>query len=110
MRDLTFVDDVTEAFLLAAAEPRCHGRIFNVGGAPPVALAALAKMLVEVAGNGARYVVKNFPEDRAKIDIGSYYADDSAFRDATGWTPVTDVRTGLEKTLAWLRPRLEVYC
>lgn len=110
LRDLTFVDDVTEAFLLAAAEPRCHGRIFNVGGAPPVALAALAKMLVEVAGNGARYVVKNFPEDRAKIDIGSYYADDSAFRDATGWTPVTDVRTGLEKTLAWLRPRLEVYC
>jgi UDP-glucose 4-epimerase len=110
LRDLTFVDDVTEAFLLAAAMPACHGRIFNVGGAPPVALAALAKMLVEVAGNGARYLVKNFPEDRAKIDIGSYYADDSAFRDATGWAPVTDVRTGLEKTLAWLRPRLDVYC
>jgi len=55
-------------------------------------------------------VVKRFPEDRAKIDIGSYYADDSAFRAATGWAPVTAVREGLQKTLAWLRPRLEIYC
>jgi UDP-glucose 4-epimerase len=66
-------------------------------------------MLVELAGNGARYVVKSFPEDRAKIDIGSYYADDSAFRQAAGWAPVTSVPDGLEKTLAWLRPRLEIY-
>ena len=35
LRDLTYVDDVTEAFLLAADKPECHGRIFNIGGAPP---------------------------------------------------------------------------
>ena len=35
LRDLTYVDDVTEAFLLAADTPECHGRIFNIGGPPP---------------------------------------------------------------------------
>jgi hypothetical protein len=34
LRDLTYVDDVTEAFLLAADRTECHGRIFNIGGPP----------------------------------------------------------------------------
>jgi UDP-glucose 4-epimerase len=110
LRDLTFVDDVTAAFLRAAEVPACHGKIFNIGGAPPISLGDLAELLVNLAGNGARYMVKEFPLDRKKIDIGSYYADDSAFRAATGWAPAVDVKAGLEKTLAWLKPRLEEYC
>ncbi len=110
LRDLTFVDDVTEAFMLAARIPDCFGNIYNIGGSPPISLAELADLLVAVAGDGARYEVRSFPEERAKIDIGSYYADDAAFRAATGWAPAVDVKTGLAKTLAWLRPRLEDYC
>jgi UDP-glucose 4-epimerase len=110
LRDLTFVDDVTESFLLAATTPDCFGKIFNIGGSPPISLRDLAELLVAVAGEGAAYSVKTFPEERAKIDIGSYYADDSAFRAATGWAPTVDVKDGLAKTLAWLRPRLDEYC
>jgi len=110
LRDLTFVDDVTEAFLLAATTPDCFGKIFNIGGSPPISLQDLADLLVAVAGNSAKYSVKTFPEERAKIDIGSYYADDSAFRAATGWAPTVEVKDGLAKTLAWLRPRLDEYC
>ncbi len=110
LRDLTFVDDVTEAFLRAAETTACHGRIFNIGGAPPVSLGSLAALLVELAGNGARFEIKEFPADRKKIDIGSYYADDTEFRTATGWAPLVSVREGLEKTLAWLKPRLDEYC
>jgi UDP-glucose 4-epimerase len=110
LRDLTFVDDVTEAFLRAAETSACFGQIYNIGGAPPISLRALADLLVEVAGDGARYEVRSFPEERAKIDIGSYYADDSAFQVATGWRPSVDVKQGLAATLAWLRPRLDEYC
>src|ERR1700722_495375 len=35
LRVLTYVDHVTEAFLLAADSAACHGRIFNIGGPPP---------------------------------------------------------------------------
>ncbi len=110
LRDLTFVDDVTAAFLLAATTLDCFGKIFNIGGSPPISLQDLADLLVAVAGEGAKYSVKTFPEERAKIDIGSYYADDSAFRAATGWAPTVAVKDGLAKTLAWLRPRLDEYC
>jgi nucleoside-diphosphate-sugar epimerase len=109
LRDLTYVDDVTEAFLLAAATPACHGRIFNIGGPPPASLHDIADLLVRVAGPPARYVVREFPADRATIDIGSYHADDSAFRAAAGWAPLVSLEEGIGRSLQWFRTRLADY-
>ena len=109
MRDLTFVSDVTEAFLSAATTSGCYGQVFNIGGTVPITLRNLADILVSVAGNGTRYVVCKFPEDRARIDIGSYYADDVLFRRATGWMPRVGVAEGLTRSLDWFMPRLEDY-
>ena len=65
LRDLTYVDDVTEAFLLAADHAECHGRIFNIGGSPPASLHDIAELLVRLAGPPAHYVTREFPADRA---------------------------------------------
>lgn len=104
-RDLAYADDVAEAFLAAADSP---AGVYNLGGAPPVSLRDLAEALV-AANGGGRYVVKDFPADRAKIDIGSYVADDSRFRAATGWAPKVPLDEGLRRTLDWFRPRLDLY-
>jgi UDP-glucose 4-epimerase len=109
LRDMAYVDDVTEAFLLAAATPACWGGIFNIGGAPPLPLRAIADTLVAAAGPGARYETRAFPADRARIDIGSYHADDRAFRAATGWAPRVDLAEGVARTLAWFRAHLDEY-
>lgn len=104
-RDLAFADDVAEAFL-AAADARPG--VYNLGGAPAASLRELAEALV-AANGGGRYVVKAFPAERAKIDIGSYVADDSRFRAATGWAPRVKLDEGLRRTLDWFRPRLDRY-
>jgi UDP-glucose 4-epimerase len=109
LRDMTYVDDVTEAFLCAAETKACHGRMFNIGGAPPASLHELADLVVRLAGPPARYTTREFPADRATIDIGSYHADDTAFRMATGWTPTVSLEDGISRSLAWFRPRLEEY-
>ncbi len=70
------------------------GRIFNIGGPPPASLHDIAEMLVRIAGPPARYTTREFPADRATIDIGSYHADDSAFRAAAGWEPRCRWRRG----------------
>jgi UDP-glucose 4-epimerase len=106
---LTYVDDVTEAFLLAATTPECHGRIFNIGGALPASLHDIAELLVRVAGPPARYVTREFPADRATIDIGSYHADDHAFRTATRWKPKVSLEDGISRSLQWFRSRLDQY-
>jgi UDP-glucose 4-epimerase len=109
-RDLTYVDDVTDAFLRAAQTPAAHGRIFNLGGPPPARLRDIADMMMRIAGpDAAGYVMREFPADRALIDIGSYHADDAAFRAATGWQPRIDLEQGIRRSLDWFRPRLADY-
>jgi UDP-glucose 4-epimerase len=110
LRDLAFADDVTRAFLLAAERAEAlAGRAFNLGGAPPVSLRDLAGMVVAANGGRGTFVTKEFPAERAAIDIGSYHADDSAFRAATGWSPETPLDAGLRRTLDWYRDRLPPY-
>lgn len=108
LRDFTYVDDAVTAFLLAAASPVAEGRAFNLGGPPPVTLSRLAELLVDVNGGGA-FVVRRFPADREKIDIGDYYADDRLIGRILGWRPKTDLRTALARTLAYYRRELPHY-
>ncbi len=109
LRDLTYVDDVTDAFIRAAGSPACHGGIFNIGGAPPASLRELADLVVRLAGPPASYGVREFPADRAAIDIGSYHADDSLFRTAAGWRPQVSLEDGIGRTIDWYRARLADY-
>jgi UDP-glucose 4-epimerase len=105
MRGLAYLDDVVAAFLLAAETPGCAGRAFNIGGDAPVSLRALAELLVAAHGSG-RYVVREFPADRAAIDVGSFTIDDAAFRAETGWAPRVSLADGLARSLDFFRPRL----
>jgi nucleoside-diphosphate-sugar epimerase len=105
MRDLAFGEDVAEAFIAALGAP---AGIYNLGGSPPVSLRELGAALIRANGGG-EFRVETFPADRAKIDIGSYAADDRAFRAATGWAPRVTLEEGLARTLAWFRPRIDRY-
>jgi len=107
-RDLTHVDDVVDAFLLAAAAPDLAGQCFNIGGSPPVTLRELAELLVGIARTG-RYELKEFPSERKRIDIGDYFADDRRFRELTGWRPKVSVPEGLAATIAYYRACLNDY-
>ena len=108
LRDFTYVDDAVEAFLLAAAHPGAIGEAFNLGGPPPVTLQRLAELMVEIHGSGV-VVVRTFPGDRKKIDIGDYYADDRLIGRKLGWKPRTKLRAALERTLAFYAAELRHY-
>ena len=101
LRDFTYVDDVVEALLLAASTPALNGAAFNLSGEPVVSLIRLAEMLS--AATGAPHVVRPFPAERKRIDIGDYHADDRRFRGLTGWAPKVCLAEGLERTLAFFR-------
>ena len=59
-------------------------------------------MLIEEAGAGSvRYV--EWPEEKRRIDIGSFYSDSTKFTTTTGWTPTVGLRDGLRRTLAYYR-------
>ena len=109
LRDLTYVDDVTDAFLRAAVHPGCHGRIFNIGGVAPRRCASWRSWWCGWrARRRTTRPASSRPTGRS-IDIGSYHADDRAFRAATGWAPTVGLEEGIARTLDWYRPRLADY-
>jgi UDP-glucose 4-epimerase len=108
LRDFTYVDDAVEALLLAAAKPAAIGRVYNLGGSGRISLRELAELVVSAAGGG-KFVVKPFPADRKKIDIGDYYADDRLARRELGWRPRTDIRSAVESTVEFFRAELPHY-
>jgi UDP-glucose 4-epimerase len=107
-RDLTYVDDAVDAFLVAAACSTAQGHVFNIGGGPPVSLAELAESVVTIAKAG-RFETKQFPPERLPIDIGDYFADDRLFRQVTGWAPKITLEEGLARTVAYFRNCLSDY-
>lgn len=107
-RDFDYVDDVVDAFLRAGASDAADGQVFNLGGAPPITLLALAQDLIRLSGHGG-YELVPFPEDRKRIDIGDFEADASKIQSTLGWASRTPLQDGLVRTLAYYREHKEHY-
>ncbi|MEO8075901.1 MAG: NAD-dependent epimerase/dehydratase family protein, partial [Acidobacteriota bacterium] len=108
LRDFVYVDDAADAFLRAGATDACDGDVFNVGGTGPVTHRDLVAMLLEVTGSGSvRYV--DWPTDKRRIDIGSFYSDSTRFQQRVGWAPEVDLRDGLRRTVAFYRAHFADY-
>jgi len=108
LRDFTYVDDVVEALLLAATKEAANGQVYNLGGCEVITLRELANLLVKVNGSG-ELQVREFPDDRKRIDIGDYYADDSRIRSELGWAPQVNLAEGLTRSLDYYRCHLVNY-
>lgn len=106
-RDFNYVDDVTQAILLAASTGGCFGRVFNLGADERYTLLEFLNILNELCP--LRYEIIPFPEDKGIIDIGDYYGDYTALGLATGWNPEVGLREGLRRTLDSYRAHREVY-
>src|SRR5688500_18639378 len=89
-RDLIFVEDVAQANLLVADDPRADGQVFNVGTGQAAAIGDLARLLAERLGKPIAPLVPGeyrTGERRALISDISRLAE-------LGFRPETDLATG----------------
>jgi UDP-glucose 4-epimerase len=108
LRDMSYVDDVVEALLLAAATPAARGQIYNLGAPQPVSLVEIARRLIAIAGRGSLRFVP-FPPERKRIDIGSVAIDCSRIRRELGWEPAVSLDEGLARSIRFYESHLYRY-
>ena len=108
LRDFTYVDDVVDAFLLAASSDAANGQVLNLGCECVISLKAVADLLIDINGGG-HYELRSFPAERKRIDIGDYYSDFRRVESLLGWTPKVPLREALTRTLAFYRQHLNAY-
>lgn len=107
-RDLTYVDDVVDAFLRAGASDAVHGKVYNLGGIRPITLLELTHLIIEIAGSGSVRLVP-WPEERKKIDIGDVYSSYARFEAEVGWRPTTPLEDGLARMIDYVKQHRTKY-
>ena len=101
VRDLLFVDDLVNAFLLAQERmPRISGEAFNIGGGPP-RTTSLLELLDTISWLHGR-TPRLFFESSRTGDQRYYVSDTAKFRAATGWEPHIALRDGVRRLYEWL--------
>jgi CDP-paratose 2-epimerase len=104
VRDILFVDDLVNAFLLAEQHgARLAGRAFNIGGGPGNAISLLDLLDRIEALHGERCEIE-FDEWRTG-DQRYYVSDTRAFEKATGWKRRVDSEEGIARLYSWLAGR-----
>lgn len=102
VRDILYIDDLVNAFLLAQANMKTlSGQAFNIGGGPRNTTSLLELMDLIEALHGRRPDLRY--DDWRPADQRYYVSDTSKFRKATGWQPRHGVRDGVARLYAWLK-------
>jgi len=107
IRDINYIDDVVEAFLLCGASDKVWGEVYNLGGIP-VSLKEFVSQAIKVNKKG-KFRTVEFPEERKKIEIGDYVADYSKITKVIGWKPRTKLADGIKKTLEYYKKYKKYY-
>lgn len=108
LRDYNYVDDVVDALLMAAETDTCYGDVLNLGSQEVFSLSQTAEIFLDLHPDGQVSYVP-FPKSRLSIDIGDYQGDFSRIRDALGWSPKTNFRDGMRRTLEYYQQNREKY-
>ncbi|MFA5907468.1 MAG: SDR family oxidoreductase [Vicinamibacterales bacterium] len=96
-RDFTFVTNVVDGVLRAAATPGVGGEVFNVATGGRVSLNELLATLKKILGSN----VEPIYEDQRMGDVRDSQADIAKAERLLGYRPTVTLEDGLRQTVAW---------
>lgn len=102
VRDILFIEDLVDAFILAMANhPALSAQAFNIGGGPANTI-SLVEILEIIGELHSEKPLVSFAEWRPG-DQRYYVSDTRKFRAATGWKPRVNVSQGIERLYQWIQ-------
>jgi UDP-glucose 4-epimerase len=102
-RDCLHVDDVVCAMTSIIENTTTIGQVYNVGHTHDHSLREIASAVIDVTRSTGGMKVTSWPDDHARVDIGSVHLDGSKMAGTTGWVPAIDIVQGLRATAAFYR-------
>ncbi len=101
VRDILFVEDLVDAFLLAQENmDKISGNAYNIGGGPQntVSLIEILNLIEKKTGKPIDVSYETWRTG----DQQYYVSNTSKFEKATGWSPKYSVSEGVEGLMTWL--------
>jgi len=96
-RSFCYVDDLIEAFIAYMDKPGDLPGPYNLGNPNEFTIQQLAETVIDLTGSKSKLAHKELPSDDPK----QRQPDIAKARETFGWTPKTQLRDGLKKTIAY---------
>jgi len=99
-RDFTYVSDAIKAAILLMKEKRAEGEVFNSGYGESYSIEFLAKAVGKIMGHNSINIIIDRKRIRP-LDVERLQCNYFKLHKLTGWKPIVDIRSGLEKLVEW---------
>lgn len=106
-RDFVYLDDVTDAYLLAAQKPELSGEVFNIGTGVQRTLKELADVVISKTNSHSPIVCGKY--EKRSFDTHIWVADIHKARSLLGWEPRYNLNSGLKENISWFKKNSNLY-
>ncbi len=100
-RDFIYIDDVNDFHLLTMNDDRTNGQIYNVGSGTNASVLEILALIEEQLHSVLQPIYRDDLPGEAETTL----ADITRER-ALGWSPATDLRAGLDKSIQYLKEQI----
>jgi NAD dependent epimerase/dehydratase len=109
-RDFMFVRDTAAGLAACGQADGIEGETINLGTGTEISIGALMTKILEAIGRELPVVSSVEERVRPRLsEVARLSADWSKARRLLGWAPETELDTGLEATIEWMRSALDRY-
>jgi dTDP-glucose 4,6-dehydratase len=108
-RDLNYVSDTVEGFLLAASNPSTIGRTLNIGSGQEISISSLAKLIARLSGCDIAIQTDDARVRPVTSEVMRLVADSTLAQTLLGWRPAVSLEEGLRRTIEWIRHHPDGY-
>ena len=108
-RDLNFVSDTVEGFLLAGEIAAAVGHTINLGSGRETSIRELVAAIGRLCGVDPQIVTEAERQRVKGSEVERLVADASLAQELLGWRPRLDLEEGLATTVDWFRRNLHQY-
>lgn len=108
-RDLNYVGDITEGFLMAAASDKAVGKTINLGSGSEISIGELARLIAKLMHKEMKVSLDAERLRPAESEVERLLADSALARDLLGWQPRVSLEEGLRISIDWFEKNLGTY-
>ncbi|HRE64688.1 MAG TPA: SDR family NAD(P)-dependent oxidoreductase [Ferruginibacter sp.] len=108
-RDLNFVANTVEGFLMAASSAEAVGKSINLGSGREISIGDLADLIGRLIGRDFSIQTDEMRLRPENSEVERLIADNTLAQQILGWQPRVNLEEGLKLTIEWMQQHLDRY-
>jgi dTDP-glucose 4,6-dehydratase len=108
-RDLNYVTNTVDGYLLAASRTEAIGRTINLGSGIEITIRELAQLIAQLTGSSAAIEKDEHRVRPERSEVARLLADSTLAQNLLGWQSAVSLEQGLKLTIDWIQQHIERY-